>query len=43
MKDRYRKKKIQIYIDRYRKLIGYFEDIASDRKPDDRIFKEMGL
>ena len=43
MKDRYRKKKIQVYIDRYRKLIGYFEDIASDRKPDDSILKELGL
>ena len=43
MKDRYRKKKIQGYIDRYRKLIGYFEDIASGRRPDDSILKELGL
>lgn len=43
MKDRYRKKKIQVYIDRYRKLIGYFEDIASGRRPDDSILKELGL
>ena len=43
IKDRFRKKKIQAYIDRYRKLIAYFEDVDSGRKPDDSIFKEMGL
>ena len=41
--DRFRKKKIQAYIDRYRKLIAYFEDVDSGRKADDSIFKEMGL
>ena len=43
IKDRFRKKKIQAYIDRYRKLIAYFEDVDSGRKADDSIFKEMGL
>ena len=43
IKDRFRKKKIQVYIDRYRKLIAYFEDVDSGRKADDSIFKEMGL
>lgn len=43
MKDRHRKKKILVLIDRYRKLISYFEDKENGNDPDDGIFKEMGL
>ncbi len=43
MKDRHRKKKIGVYIDRYRKLMAYFEDKAAGKTPDDAVIKEMGL